>query len=374
MHTASAIRRICALLFVAFTFTFLYCYQADLLAYLQHTLSEGRTHYDPLWGAVIITALLLLVQQLVAAKCGSMQESAYALTYMPSLYLLATLTGFDVEGGRPAMHWWIPTVLAVLIWTVTAAVLHQLYPYRKRSIKHTFSFATLWNNLLVMALMMLCTGLAANGDNLLHTRLRIERLMAEGDTARAADKARQAHTTDTGLHMVRALALAKNGELGEHLFEQQFHGGSATILPYPPEGRTWLLPQADVWRTLGCVPSPKLTPMRNIRYAATRQHATRAAKDYYLCALLADRRLDDFAAALTQLRDTAQPLPKHYKEALTLRRAQRHAAPSDDIDPAMEADHSEFAARAKQKTPDARRKLKDTYGTTYWYYYLEIKN
>ena len=45
------IKVICAILFILFSFGFLYCYQADLIAMAQHVLSEGKTHYDKMVGA-----------------------------------------------------------------------------------------------------------------------------------------------------------------------------------------------------------------------------------------------------------------------------------------------------------------------------------
>ena len=47
----------CAILFLIFTFCFLYYYQADILTVEQHVLSHGQTHYDRTIGAVLITLL-----------------------------------------------------------------------------------------------------------------------------------------------------------------------------------------------------------------------------------------------------------------------------------------------------------------------------
>ena len=52
----------CAIVFLTFTFCYLFLYQAESLAYLQHTLSGGKTHYDRTIGAVIITFVLQLIQ------------------------------------------------------------------------------------------------------------------------------------------------------------------------------------------------------------------------------------------------------------------------------------------------------------------------
>ena len=46
---------VCAVLFVLFTFCYLYFYQADVIAAAQHVFSGGQTRYDRLIGAVLIT-------------------------------------------------------------------------------------------------------------------------------------------------------------------------------------------------------------------------------------------------------------------------------------------------------------------------------
>ena len=49
-------RVMCAILFLCFSFLYLYEYQADVLAVAQHVLSDGQTHYNRTIGAVLITA------------------------------------------------------------------------------------------------------------------------------------------------------------------------------------------------------------------------------------------------------------------------------------------------------------------------------
>ena len=60
-NSITATRITCALLFIIFTFTYLYSYQADVLAMAQHVLSEGKTHYNATVGALLITSVLYLL-------------------------------------------------------------------------------------------------------------------------------------------------------------------------------------------------------------------------------------------------------------------------------------------------------------------------
>ena len=88
----------CAVVFVAFTFLWLFSFQSDLLAYIQHVLSNGHTTYNRTIGAVVITLLLWLVQVIVCRFVVS-RGRAYALTFFPSMLLLAMLTSLGTEEG-----------------------------------------------------------------------------------------------------------------------------------------------------------------------------------------------------------------------------------------------------------------------------------
>ena len=62
--TGRIISWVCGFLFVAFSAFYLYFMQADLLATVQHVMSAGNTVYSPLWGMVVLVAVLLLLQGL----------------------------------------------------------------------------------------------------------------------------------------------------------------------------------------------------------------------------------------------------------------------------------------------------------------------
>ena len=49
----------CAIVFILFTFIYLYFFQADLLFMIQHVLSGGATHYNRTIGTFIITDFVL---------------------------------------------------------------------------------------------------------------------------------------------------------------------------------------------------------------------------------------------------------------------------------------------------------------------------
>ena len=99
------IQMMCAIIFVLFTWGWLYFFQADALAMTQHVLSGGLTHYDRLVGAVIITAALFLLQVIVN-RATKIHKRFHALTYVPSMLLLAMLTNISqtIDNGVSLGH------------------------------------------------------------------------------------------------------------------------------------------------------------------------------------------------------------------------------------------------------------------------------
>ena len=90
----------CAVLFLVFTFCYLYFYQDNLLAMGQYVLSKGRTHYDHMVGAVLLTLFLWLLQ-IGCYLLFRLKGRSHALTYMPSVVCLPLLRCAMPAGRRP---------------------------------------------------------------------------------------------------------------------------------------------------------------------------------------------------------------------------------------------------------------------------------
>ena len=99
------IRVMCATVFVLFSFCWLYFFQSDLLTVTQHILSGGLTKYHPLLGAIIIIVLLQLLQ-LIVYGITRIGKRAHALTYLPSMVVLALITDINFGGEGRDVHDW----------------------------------------------------------------------------------------------------------------------------------------------------------------------------------------------------------------------------------------------------------------------------
>lgn len=351
-------RVMCAVVFFIFTFCYLYFYQADVIAMMQHVLSGGKTHYEPLIGAVLITIVLYLLQLLVFA-ITRLFKRAHAFTYFPSMLALLLLTcsypdaqGTGVEFGP----WlWLSAVLLV-IFAWASWNFYQYQPYEPKMLATGLFSRLMYSNMFVMFVMAFAVGLFSNHDDVFHYRMRMENLMARGRYADALQVGRRSLQTDSSLVMLRAAALAHDGTLGEHLFEYPIVGGSKALRPDGITTRSIIVPSLEIQR-----------------FAAS----ARSADDYRLCSYLLEKDLNSFVRSVAKCYDLRSgTLPKHYREALTL---YMHKSPNPQLsfeDKVLEADYADMR-KLEQNTPhDVMRynALHDSYGNTYWYYFKYVKN
>lgn len=342
---------LCTIVFVLFTFCFLYCYQDDILAVSQHVLSGGKTHYNRTIGAVLITAVLWLLQALIYSFIR-LSKHSYWLTFFPSLLILTVITDISSDIGHGfswgAWPWATPLLLAAYAFLIWLA--RQFRPYEEATNGSVIFNRSMWINLLALFLMFFIVGLMSNHNDVFHYRARMERHIQEGQYEEALTIGAHAQATDSSLTMLRVFALSKEGKLAECLFDYPLVGGSAAMIPNGNSVQALLL-------------SPKA-----IRDQSLRQ---KSRVDWQLCGMLLDKKLDLFAATLPRYYHTEDSLPRHYREALYLYTHIRSNPVVVLHDNVLDADFSGYQ-EIIHSNPDKkvrRNLLHDSYGKTYWFYY-----
>ena len=199
-----------------------------------------------------------------------------------------------------------------------------------------------------MVVMFVLVGLFSNHDATFHYRMRMEKLLLDEDYRAALKVGRKSEVTDNSLTMLRAYALAHEGQLGNRFFEYPVTEATASLLPEGKVARTVIMPDSLI--TL---------------YA--RKVGVRA--DYKLTQLLIDRELKRFAAAVV----VAYPdslMPKHYAEALTMYNTMATKDSIEGDETEMELRYLDFCQK-KKSLPKATvaNAMRRAYGRTYWYYY-----
>lgn len=367
------IRMVCAVVFAAFSFVYLYFYQADVLAAAQHILSGGATHYDRTVGAVIITVGVLLLQAAVYALTR-LRGLTHALTYMPSAVVLALLTSMspNPDGGFGLSAWWWLLLPLSLLWGGAVFVSIQIPSRRYRP---WFFLMSLWVNVMTLCTICVAIGLLGEGNDVFHYRMRAESCLLRGDVEGALLSGGKSKETDASLTMLRAYALARKGELGDKLFTYPITGCSADLLPMRSGGAAHcvMFPVDSIYRFLGARPLVTQDMDTYLNVISTTGKATSAVADYRLCALLVNRDLDAFVKLLPKYYKIDDSMPRHYREALTLYTHLRSNPAIVYHNAVMDTDFNDLQAlERKHPAANARRlAVYDQYRGTYWRYYDE---
>lgn len=367
-------RATCSVLFCAFCLLYLLCWQADLLAVAQHYYSGGQTSYAPVPGAIIVTAVLLGLQVVVARLSSRGLGRIPALTFLPSAFILTALTAVrEVGGGTLTFGHW-PVVLPLLLvgFFLLALLGGSWLSAVAQRWQQRGGVAEVLGNLVVLlaALLFVCVG--CNSDRLYHARIHAEQCLNTGRVDEALATLEANSEADSCLTLLTANALARKGELGERLFRFPLMGGSDALLPNGSSVRLAILPEASLYETLARVRVVnRTTPKRCLSHLIADSVARPAALDYLLCVHLLDRDLDAFVAELSSHRTINDSLPTHYKEALTLYTHLRSNPKVIFSSAVMDADYEDYQHFGSDiKDSRARRNaLRDTYGSTYWFYY-----
>lgn len=371
-NSTNVLRVTCAILFLTFSLAYLYCYQANELIFAQHVLSGGRTCYNPIVGTVLITSVLFLLHKVIAASIR-IPRLLYAQTYFLPLLLLLILTDISPDLDRHSTFgiwlWLFPLLLIIhggALWMI-----HRTTTSQKNRPPIDFFSQAMWVNIIQLVIMFFLVGQVGSGNDTFHYRMAAEKALVKGDYTAALRPGENALQTDTNLTMIRIYALSRKKQLGERLFEYPLVGGSSALLPNGNNVRLSIYPESKIYHYLGVRIKQTMTPLNYLQFLDRRHLAKRPAADYLLCGYLLDCNLDDFVRTLPHYYDIKGPLPKHYREALTLY-THLHSTPTIIYhDSVMDADFQDFQdmEHSERNKTIRQTKLRDTYGNTYWFYY-----
>lgn len=135
---ARLIRVSCAFLFVAFTFAYVFHYQADLIAANLHALAGGAIVYNEWVGAFAITFLLCLLKYFIN-RLLTFDGSWFVGAYVPSFVVLALITGdfTDPHADTPLFTFRNGALLAICLLYVVF-----FWRYQRKGDRKSFVFVS----------------------------------------------------------------------------------------------------------------------------------------------------------------------------------------------------------------------------------------
>lgn len=375
----------CRLLFSAFTFIYLYSFQGEVLSVAQHVFSDGQTSYSLFVGAVIIT-LLLTALQWVVSRLSAMPLVCHAVTYLPSFLILSMLTSVNDATYRHfslgAWTWVAP--LVIIAYVVATLLLRRLRSARRAPAPSADIAPYLWPNYLILLLLILVSGSIPSTTDVYYYEIKTERLISEGRYEDALLVGRKHLDTNRRLTQLRMYALARTGQLPDKLFAYPQPYGSEGLLMLTDTSAIHRVTSDDIRRWLGdTLAVPHMSATAYFRgQLRTDTVRTAPVADYYLCALLLDKNLEQFAQSIARRYTPSDSLPPVYSQALALcaHPSSGKANATDavaSVPTHLRADSLTLAryhdyctmrdtiTSEPQRTNLTRRK----FGDTYWWYY-----
>lgn len=351
-------------------------YQSDVLGYLCGCVLGRPYEAWTGWLALVLTlaaAALLRLGERMAAQRG---VSPF-LPYVCLSWLVVVLVSFPFRSPL-----WIG------LWAVVGALLVGLEVIVRRTRSRRL-VAVPWKHLLdstiSLLFLALYLGLGAGATDVDHYELRTARALQLGRDKEAYRVGERELATSPRLFAMRCMVMTRTHRmgLGDQLFEQPVPAGGSRNLLLPDDRRQAVtLPVETLYRLLGDRPEAGEQPIAYLRRCADRalregrvgrgEHMT-APVDYYLCGLLLDRRLDDFAREVRRfypLRVRQAKLPAYYAQALLAYMRQRTNPAVSYHDSAVEANYHDYNEMGDTLPNRIIRSnlLRQSYGETFWWY------
>ncbi|MBR5804118.1 MAG: hypothetical protein IKY31_07280 [Bacteroidaceae bacterium] len=368
---------VCGILFLAFSFVYLYVVQGELMRCLWRDCL-GKETYSPLWGALVITCFLWIGQWLLE-RLTRFGRTWVALPYFSAYCALAFLTCVTpIESGVDSCTyvlgwdglWWLFPGSLIIYLIVGIIIRCRRAVVRERSLTEL-----LISNLITLIIFSYATGSIGNTNELLRNELLVSQCIRDQRYEDALLVGKKSLNNTPSLTTLRAFALSHNGILGESLFEYPQSDGTNGLFFQKEFSGVHGFTNEDIISHLGGVPCEEGEPVVDYlqRLCESDSTATSQALDYYLSALLLEKRLSDFYQALLQYwpKDTA--LPRHYQEALILyvQEVESASPPAQMCTSPIEERYEEFLQLRNQYADSLHQKnyTRRKFGDTYWWYY-----
>lgn len=231
---------------------------------------------------------------------------------------------------------------------------------------------TLMNsNLIILLVWALMTVGIGNSDRNFHHELAVERCLRAKkyeDALKVGERSLEATRTLTAL---RAYALAHVGQMGDRLFAYPqyykseglfFSGDSLHDLRYTND---------SIYHYLGARPYENESKLLFLQHICDREIGKYTSLDYYLSALLLDKKLKDFAGAMCEFYEENTRIPRYYQEALVMYQSTHPEYTCLATDSTIVQRFDAYKARQKDFTSpvEEENRMRREFGDTYWWYY-----
>ena len=360
----------CSVFFLTFSFMYLYFLQGDLMEATHYSFAHGKTSYSPFWGAVLITGVLFILHRGLQALLR-LKGRWIAVSYFLMMLLLGVMTDVDrmaFHGGGIPSYWCWLLPLLIVVYVLAAICL--------RKIEEQHPSTDLLNVLIVngITFLLLClmTVLIGNTEVRFHHELAVERNILKGNNVKALKIGKKSLEASRTLSVLRANAMARGGLMGEKLFEyiQSYNSDGLLFKSSTPERELLRMNADSLYHFLQAEPNEGERIMDFLKRISKIDSVHTSVKDYYLCGLLLDKRVNEFTREVKNLLPD-QELPRYYKEALIWQEHQEPGFESGVNDSIMRKHFGEFLKKQEERYVSKvveKNKMREVFGDTFWWY------
>ena len=363
----------CAILFALFSFTYIAFYQAPLLEMLYNHVATGKLEYNSIVVAGIVTAFLTVLAVWMN-RFARFQREWTAIAYLPSSLILAFITDIDrslFTGGYSLWGWCFVFIAGITVYLFLSFVLHRMLFEKIKNLAMSTN-RILWRNFILMVLLFSLIGTLSSSEENIKREALVASHYKNGNIEKALRVGCNSLDASCELTALRAYIMAKEGILGERLFEYPMPYGVKALLPDKVQSSP-LVPDS-VYALIGSISCDDEDIVSFFENAARADSSSSAAREYALSALLLEKRLPEFKELLYEIDDSFEidNLPKHYREALFLYSEMDSAYMPDFSDDSLsvafdslkniESMYSDLVIRGNM--------VRKSFGRTYWWYFL----
>jgi hypothetical protein len=369
--TARILSVACGFLFSAFSIVYLAVFQKDVMEALHYSLAQGKTVYAPWASAIILTVVLLLIRWGINGLVG-LKGPLKALSYFPCYLLLGVLTDVThnvYHGGGIDASW--ATLLPVLLvvygmvgWLLARAVRLWLNPEIPTGVVINTNLITL------LGLCLMTVGIG-NTDIHFHHELQAEEALRHQDYPLALQVGEKSMDPSRNFTALRAYAMSREGTMGEKLFRYPQLYGSAGLLISTSNEKALRLNADSLYVYLGASPKLGESAMSFFQRICEEETGNHTTLDYYLSALLLEKKLDTFVSKFQELYTVRDSVPWYYRQALFLHEKMHPSAKAAETDEVMEEWWQKYTAKQQELSGNAGEAnwMRRDFGDTYWWYY-----
>ena len=284
---------LCAILFAVFSFLFVAKSQSVLLELLYDEVATGKLQYNAYIVGGVISAVLTIFALWLNKFTGFKREWT-AFSFMPSALILAFITDIDrslYTGEYDYLKWIIVLAVGIFAYAAFSFVLRRILFAKIKNVAMSAN-RIIWRNLVLFVILFSLVGFLSNGEENFKREALVASYYKKGDTDNALKVGYLSNVASHSLTVQRAYILAKGGMLGERLFEYPQYYGADGLIP-AKEQVSPLVPDS-VYALLGASPLQGEEALDVFKRALKNDNVSPAAKDYYLSALLLDRKIVEF--------------------------------------------------------------------------------